>query len=658
VKRNTTSLRARLRLAFGGVWLVALAAIGVVLLNARASARYVDELAEHSVPRLVALSRVHEAIASVRLATHRAVLASMEGDVETSRAQAAQLAALRRGLDDALAAAAGTDADEADREDTRRIADAVAGWVAANERVWEAVEAGDATRARQRLSEAVRRTPEALVSAPMGRLRENAVATASASEARLRTGIASVVMALLVLAAALAFALGWLTRVVANPVRRMAVAADALARGDLAQRFEVSSADEVGTLAASLEALVAYVNHVAASVDGLSRGDFDVRLEPRGPADVLSVNVERAAGTLRQLLGEVEAQVAAARRGEFARRVDVAQFDGAYAELAQGLNELMVAVATPLAAATAALSDLAANDLTRRMEGAHEGAFGEMQRSLNTALGSLDDGFAGVRASADEVAASAETIAGALANLAGGITAQASAVTEANRVLEGLRVAAEAMREHASRGRALSETTRTASEQGRRAVAEVLRAMRDIKEASEGMAAITRDVDDITFQTNLLALNAAVEAARAGEAGRGFAVVAEEVRSLALRSKEAARKTATLIERSVGLAVHGETLATEDEPGPCGLWLAHDASRPRAGAAAARPRLAASTPRRHRTCGPRRSPAPAPSHRRRRTPGHATSASSSSPPAALQPNVRDTPVGSGVSGWSLVVGTR
>ena len=49
-----------------------------------------------------------------------------------------------------------------------------------------------------------------------------------------------------------------------------------------------------------------------------------------------------------------------------------------------------------------------------------------------------------------------------------------------------------------------------------------------------------------------------MEAARADEAGRGFAVVAEEVRNLALRSKEAARKTEVLIKDSVQLAQHGE----------------------------------------------------------------------------------------------------
>lgn len=93
-----------------------------------------------------------------------------------------------------------------------------------------------------------------------------------------------------------------------------------------------------------------------------------------------------------------------------------------------------------------------------------------------------------------------------------------------------------------------------------KSVNEMTESMEDISKAGEETSKIVQTIDEIAFQTNLLALNAAVEAARAGESGTGFAVVADEVRTLAMRTAQASKTTAVLIEGMVNKITNGSAI--------------------------------------------------------------------------------------------------
>lgn len=155
--------------------------------------------------------------------------------------------------------------------------------------------------------------------------------------------------------------------------------------------------------------------------------------------------------------------------------------------------------------------------------------------------------------------------------LAKGASEQAASIEETSASLEQLASMVQLTTSHLQTAKELGAGTRAAADRCANDMRAMTRAMGEIQSSSANIARINKAIDEIAFQTNLLALNAAVEAARAGEAGAGFAVVADEVRTLARRSAEAARETATLIEESLGKIAHGVESCSKVEKGLDGI---------------------------------------------------------------------------------------
>jgi methyl-accepting chemotaxis protein len=162
-----------------------------------------------------------------------------------------------------------------------------------------------------------------------------------------------------------------------------------------------------------------------------------------------------------------------------------------------------------------------------------------------------------------QVASASTLAAGASQGLAQGASEQAASLEETSSALEEMSSMTKRNADSARAAAGLAGQANVAAGEGNSAMKRMSAAIDEIEKAAGETAKIIKVIDEIAFQTNLLALNAAVEAARAGEAGKGFAVVAEEVRSLAMRSADAAKNTTGLIEGSVQKARHGVAISGE-----------------------------------------------------------------------------------------------
>jgi methyl-accepting chemotaxis protein len=313
----------------------------------------------------------------------------------------------------------------------------------------------------------------------------------------------------------------YLSRSISVPLLKTVKMLSEQRKGHLSMRLHMTRNDEIGEMAKVMDAFGDDLQFIVVkTMKDIADGDLSANIPARDPQDEIGPALSQTIETLRSLIIEDGGKV---------------------------------------------LHAAAAKDLSQRLTRTYKGEYARMKDNINTLVQNLDNSISQVSEAVDQVASASGQISQGAQSLAEGANEQASSLEEVSSSLEEMSSMTKQNANNSNQAKSLAFEARDAANEGDASMKKMAEAIREIKTSSDNTAKIIKTIDDIAFQTNLLALNAAVEAARAGEAGKGFAVVAEEVRNLAMRSAEAAKNTANMIEESVKSATSGVAITEEVE---------------------------------------------------------------------------------------------
>lgn len=253
------------------------------------------------------------------------------------------------------------------------------------------------------------------------------------------------------------------------------------------------------------------------------------------------------AGTIGGSVSRVSEQLASLAVGDLNHEICSTKRRDEIGRLQNSAHELQQTFQQIIEETNNILGSMANYDLTKADMRDYPGDFNRLSVSVNEIKAILGRLIREVQESASSVGMGSGELADAADALAAGTVTQASSISQLVNNVEDM---ADCISRNSENEEQVEERLRELDsliKDGDSQMNHLRVVVKQVEAMSADIQNIIGTIDSIAFQINILALNASIEAAHAGESGRGFAVVADEVGSLATKTSESSKITADLI---------------------------------------------------------------------------------------------------------------
>ena len=294
------TVKAKLATAFGVVILLSMIAGGVAYLKLNDMVATAEHLSARAA-RLAKVGELQEAVLLQVRAEKNTILAA-EADQDRFIGQIAQLRERAMKVKDEVYSSAS--------ETGRKLIDTFAVAYANSNAVQDqtlALAKQDKAKATERsMTEGLKASTPALTAASDYINYVKKQMAGESEQAKVDGGRATLILISLILASlviAIAAAV-WMALNISRSLSSAVGLADAVAIGDLSQKIDSSSNDEIGDLIKSLNTMTVNLNQTAAVANEIAQGNLTVEAKPLSDKDTLGLALERMIEKLRQIVSE------------------------------------------------------------------------------------------------------------------------------------------------------------------------------------------------------------------------------------------------------------------------------------------------------------------------------------------------------------------